>query len=183
VKKFVATPNAVVIGSAMQNLFVSANNDEFMPLAQQVLAQYGVKTIDNDTWYPHQLSLDVFKLIEAQSQNSMQNLVALGMAYVETATFPPEIQDVFSALTALSLTYSLNIRNIAKGEGYRVEKISEKHIQIHDLNPFPHDTVYGFIWGIAKRFRTTHDTFPSIKRTYFKSADPNADGALYDVTL
>jgi hypothetical protein len=142
-RKFIATSGAEVIGSAMQNLFVSVNQDEFSPLVDQVLINYGYKVIENDKWYPHQLSLDIFKLIESKQVNSSENLVALGMAYVETAIFPPEIIDVFSALSALSLTYNLNIRNIRQGEGYVVTKVSENHIQIKDLNPFPHDTVYG----------------------------------------
>jgi hypothetical protein len=178
-----ATPSAEVIGSAMQNLFVSLNQDEFAPFVDQVLADYGFKVIENEKWYPHQLSLDIFKLIESKHVNSSENLVALGMAYVETAIFPPEIKDVFSALSALSLTYNLNIRNIRQGEGYQVKKVSENHIQIQDLNPFPHDTVYGFIWGISKRFRAQQDVFPTIKRTIFNPTEPNADGALYDVTF
>jgi hypothetical protein len=183
VRKFIATPGAEVIGSAMQNLFVSMNREDFANFVEQVLTKYGVKSLDNNTWYPHQLSLDIFKMIEVNHKNASENLVALGMAYVETATFPPEINTVFTALSALSLTYNLNIRNVRQDEGYVVKKITENHIQIEDRNPFPHDTVYGFIWGISKRFRAHRDVFPTIKRTFFNAADPNADGALYDVTF
>jgi hypothetical protein len=42
VKKYVATPQAEVIGSAMQNLFVSINRDEFLPLVEQTFTRYGV---------------------------------------------------------------------------------------------------------------------------------------------
>lgn len=181
-RKYTASPRAEVIGSAMRNLFVSINHDEFQPLVEHVMAEYGVTTLKDDGWYPHQLSLDIFKLIETKKLNSTDNLVALGMAYVETATFPPEINNLFSALTALSLTYHLNIRNVPKNEGYEVKQISEKHIQIRDLNPFPHDTVYGFIWGICRRFRAEQDVFPTLTRTFNNPDDPNSDGALYDIT-
>jgi hypothetical protein len=183
VKKYVATPQAEVIGSAMQNLFVSINRDEFLPLVEQTFTDYGVDYIKDKAWYPHQLTLDIFKLIEDKKLNSMDNLVSLGMAYVETAKFPPEINNVYSALTALGQTYSLNIRNIANGEGYQVKRLSDNHIQIIDQNPFPHDTVYGFIWGIAKRFNTDPNSFPSITRTFLNPDDPNSDGAIYDVKL
>ncbi|MEO8607792.1 MAG: hypothetical protein ABI690_07930 [Chloroflexota bacterium] len=182
-RKYIATPQAEVIGSAMQNLFVSINRDEFLPLVEQTFTQYGVDNIQDKAWYPHQLTLDIFKLIEDAKLNSMDNLVSLGMAYVETATFPPQINSVYSALSALSQTYGLNIRNAADGEGYEVQQLSDQHIQIIDQNPFPHDTVYGFIWGIAKRFRANQDKFPSITRTYLNPDDPNSDGAIYDVML
>lgn len=182
-KKYVATPQAEVIGSAMQNLFVSIKRDEFLPLVEQTLQEYGVDYIQDKVWYPHQLTLDIFRLIEEAKLNSIENLVSLGVAYVETATFPPEINSVYTALSALSQTYALNIRNAADGEGYEINRISERHIQIIDRNPFPHDTVYGFIWGIAKRFRTHQDKFPSINRTFLNPDDPNADGAIYDVML
>lgn len=179
-KKYIATPSAEVIGSAMQNFFVSLNQDEFIALVQNTLKKYGVDEIAKDKWYPHQLSLDVFKLISQQKSNSMNNLVALGLAYVETATFPPEINSIPSAMLALSLTYGLNIRNIAPGEGYEVTQVANNHIQIKDFNPFPHDTVYGFIWGISKRF--ANEGLPVVVRTYFNPTEPDEDGALYDVT-
>ena len=167
----------------MQNLFVSIKRDEFLPLVLETFALHGIDDIEDKTWYPHQLTLDIFKLIEDKKLNSMDNLVSLGMAYVETAKFPPEINNVFSALTALSQTYNLNIRNVAPGEGYQVKQLSDHHIQIIDQNPFPHDTVYGFIWGIAKRFNTDTNNFPTITRTFLNPADPNSDGAIYDVKL
>jgi hypothetical protein len=180
-QKYIATPGAEVIGSAMQNLFVSVDHREFLPFVEQTLVKYGINTIENDRWYPHQLSLDIFKLINDHHGNSLHNLVALGMAYVETATFPPEINNISSALNALSLTYHLNIRNVPGTEGYEVLQLSDKHIRINDLNPFPHDTVYGFIWGIAKRFRSLRDNVPVIHRTFLNPEQPDDNGAVYDV--
>lgn len=180
-RKYIATPGAEVIGSAMTNLFTSMNADEFSSIVNAVLRSYGIAHIEPDQWYPHQLSLDIFKQIEDQRTNSMTNLVALGMAYVDTATFPPEINSIYSALMALSLTYHLNIRNVPNYEGYEVKQISDRHIQINDFNPFPHDTVYGFIWGIARRFKGNQQSVPVVTRHYFNEGDPNSDGALYDV--
>ncbi|MEP7286154.1 MAG: hypothetical protein ABI947_10345 [Chloroflexota bacterium] len=182
-RKYVATPGAEVIGIAMNNWFVSINRDEFLPLVKQTLDQYSIHKLEDDKWYPHQISLDIFRLIDAQKTSAADSLVALGMAYVETAVFPPEINSTLSGLMALSLTYHLNIRNVPKTEGYEVSQISDKHIQIKDENPFPHDTVYGFVWGIAKRFKTSKDGFALIKRTFCNPDDPDADGAIYDVTL
>jgi hypothetical protein len=183
VKKYVATVGAEVIGSAMQNFFVTIGGDEIKSFVEEVLDRYQVTAIQNDQWYPHQLSLDVFKLIADQQPRATEQLMALGLAYVETANFPPENNSVLSALTALRHTYYLNIRNVPQSEGYEVNLISPNHIQVKDLNPFPHPTVYGFIWGIAKRFRSTQDTLPVMQQHFMNPDDPDADGALYDILL
>jgi hypothetical protein len=182
-RKYIASGGAEVIGSAMKNWFVGLNRDEYMPLIKPTLRRYGILDVRDDRWYPHQYSLDVFKIIAESGTNPAAHLVSLGMAYVETATFPPEINDTSSALLLLPQIYHLNIRNIPEHEGYEVALVAENHIQIRDRNPFPHDTVYGFIWGIARRFRAREDNFATLKRTFFNPADPDSDGALYDVMV
>lgn len=182
-KKYEATPGAEVIGSAMQNFFVTLGGDEIRPYVEEVLDRYEVTAIDNEGWYPHQLSLDIFRLIADQHPKPAEQLLALGLAYVETATFPPENNSVLSALSALSLTYHLNIRHVAQGEGYEVNLISPNHIQVKDHNPFPHPTVYGFIWGIAKRFRNQSDILPVMHQVFMNPEDPDANGALYEIVL
>jgi hypothetical protein len=182
-KKYVATPGAEVIGSAMQNFFVTIGGSEVKPFVEEVLANYQVKVIQNDQWYPHQLSLDIFRLIAEQHPQPTEQLMALGIAYTETATFPPENNSILSALTALALTYHLNIRHVPQAEGYEVTLLSSNHIQVRDLNPFPHPTVYGFIWGIAKRFRKTQDILPVMQQHFMNSDEPDSDGALYEIIL
>lgn len=182
-KKYVATPGAEVIGSAMQNFFLSIGGDEIKPFVKEVLDRYQVKIIQNDQWYPHQLSLDIFRLITEKHSHPTQQLMALGMAYTETATFPPENNSILSALTSLSLTYRLNIRHVPQTEGYEVNLISPNHIQVKDLNPFPHPTVYGFIWGIAKRFRNTKDILPVIQQHFMNPDDPDSNGAFYEIIV
>ena len=180
-QKYVASPNAEVIGSAMNNFFVSLNKDMFMPIVEQTLSEYGITEIKDDEWYPHQVSLHVFKRILDTDNNASENLVALGLAYVETAAFPPEIDTIATAMHALKQTYHLNIRNVPKTEGYEVIEVSPKHIQVVDENPFPHDTVYGFIWGVARRFREGNEA-ATVTRKYINELNPDDNGAIYDVT-
>jgi|GEM_PF-4738399 len=182
-KKYIATLGAEVIGSAMNNWFVSENRDVFFPIVQKILDLYGIDMLQDDQWYLHQISLDIFKLINAQNADFHNNLTELGIAYVETARFPYQINNTRSALMALPTIYHLNIRNIPQTEGYQVSQLTNGHLQIKDLNPFPHDTVYGFIWGITKRFRASKDVVPYIKCTFLNPDDPDSDGAIYDVEL
>lgn len=180
-RKYIATPGSEGLGSAMRNFFVSLTNDETLPLVQQVFAKYGVEELHDDQWYPVQLTMDVFRLVEDKKTNASTNLVALGMAYVDTVTFPPEVNTVLFGLTALQQTYHLNVRYAPDTEGYVVHQISDNHLQIEDHTPFPHDTVFGFIWGIARRFRPSKDSFPMVDRSVFNPDDPDSDGALYNV--
>lgn len=179
-RKYKATPGALIIGSAMRNFFVSLNQDDFITIVEKKLTKAGIAQLDNDEWYPHQISLDIFNEI-AQNVNATQNLVALGMAYVKTATFPPEADTIEKALMLLHQVYQLNVKNISEREGYEIQRVSNDHIRVIDLNPFPHDTVYGFIWGIANRFKEVN-THPTVVRTYKNEADPDSDGAVYDIT-
>jgi len=179
-KKYVASPGAEVIGVAMHNFFVSINKHQFEEIVQVKLSNAGIDRIDDDAWYSHQLVLDIFKQI--QSDTLSQNLVALGMGYVETALFPPEVDNIQSGLILLADTYHLNIRNAPAEEGYQAEVISDKHIRIADKNPFPHDTVYGFIWGICKRFAKPNEVF-EVHREYEVEDAPDNGGATYDIIL
>lgn len=182
-KKFVATSDAEVIGSAMHNFFVSLNQEMFSSIVKDTLAEHGIVQIQNEHWYPLQISLDVFKRIDEAGLNASENLVALGLAYVETATFPSEINTVSTALSTLPLTYHLNIRNVPQDEGYEILDVSPTHIQVVDHNPFPHDVVYGFIWGIARRFGQATGMRATVHRTFINKENPNQDGAFYDVQL
>lgn len=129
-KKFIAAPGAEIIGSAMQNMFITVDHEEYLPFVEQVLAQYGIRKLEDDKWYPQQIPMDIFKLISQRETNSQHNLVGLGMAYVETGKFPPHINNIATGLNALSQTYDLNNRNGAEGEGFVVKQLSETHFQI-----------------------------------------------------
>ena len=82
----------------------------------------------------------------------------------------------------LAETYHMNNRNVPADEGYETHIISDDHIKVVDKNPFPHDTVYGFIWGICKRFAGANEQF-SVYRTFVSPDDPDSDGAIYDIKL
>ena len=115
-RKFIAAPGAEIIGSAMQNMFITVDHEEYLSFVEQMLAKYGIRQLEDDKWYPQQLPMDIFKLISQRETNSQHNLVGLGMAYVETGTFPPYINNIATGLNALSQTYYLNNRNGAEGE-------------------------------------------------------------------
>ncbi len=179
-EKYKATPGSEVIGSAMHNFFISLNREEFADVVEAAMSAAGIEDFKDDEWYSFQLTLDIFKEI-SQGRKISQNLVALGLAYVETATFPPEAQTIEDAILLLPQVYHINIRNIPEYEGYEVVRVDDHHIRVFDNNPFPHDTVYGFVWGIANRFKEGRMD-ATVVRTYNNPDDPDSDGAVYDIT-
>lgn len=164
----------------MQNFFVSQHTQPFDHVVREILNLYGIDTFNEDEWYPVELALELFKAIEMRTNK--QNLIALGMAYVETALFPPEIDSIESGLTLLANTYDINCRNVAENEGYVTKVIDDHHIQVKDLNPFPHDVVYGFIWGLCRRFKEEGEHF-TVHREYLNEEKPDSAGAIYNIYI
>ncbi|NDJ75313.1 MAG: hypothetical protein GYB65_03560 [Chloroflexi bacterium] len=178
-QKYIAHPETEVHGQAMLHFFVSINREEFLPAVEDILAENGVGKIEEDQWYPMQLWLDIFQRI-AENSNSMSNLVALGMSAIETGTLPPDIDSIVSAMNLLNAIYGLNLRNFPDDEGYEVSEVGKRHVRVKDRTPFPHDVVYGYIYGLSKQFGNA-ETF-TVRRTYLNEADPDSDGAVYDIT-
>ncbi|MEM6282454.1 MAG: hypothetical protein AAF787_09705 [Chloroflexota bacterium] len=183
-KKHTATPGSEIRGDVMFNMYLSRayqESDVVRNTVAEILDKYGIEQIDENTWYPTQITLDVFQQIQSDQTEATFNLVSLGAAYVETAALPPEIDSISRALTTLGLTYDINVRNAAPGEGYEVEQIDPRHIRVRDNNPFPHDVVYGFIWGLAQRF-CPEGAYAVVVREYEDEQHPDAAGATYHVT-
>lgn len=179
-EKYIATPNSEIIGATMQNFFVSQHTQPFDHVVREILNVYGIDKFNEDEWYPVELALELFKAIEMRTNK--QNLVALGVAYVDTALFPPEVNSIESGLTLLANTYDINCRNVAKDEGYTTKIIDTDHIQVEDYNPFPHDVVYGFIWGLCRRFKEKGEHF-SVHREYMSPENPDSRGAIYNIYI
>lgn len=178
--KYLASPGAEIIGSAMRALLARLNQDRFMPVISDVLASYNVRPIQDEIWYPFQALLDVFKRI-AGEQRSDHNLIDVGLDYTERTLVSPETRSVLDGLRNLHLSYRTSLRHITEDEGYQITEIGERHIQVNDHTPFPHDMIYGFIWGVARRFRAGASPC-LIWRRYVNAATPDLDGACYDVT-
>lgn len=159
---FVAgTPEAKVAGHAMIAFADNLEADVVEPL----LAKRGLTAIDPEGWYDHQVWMDILKelqetLGEGQAQTAF---VAFGRQVVETAVMPPEIQSIPDVLNALHAIHHANLRNIPEEEGYIVEKRGEKHYAVYHNTPNPEDAIYGFLWGLASRFKEPTEIF-SVQR-------------------
>lgn len=154
-KPFVAgTPEAKVLGQTVIAFSENLMADEVKPL----LPKHGLDNIDPEAWYPHQNWLNVLKDLE-QTDSASTTFVAFGKKVVETAAMPPEMKTIPDVLNALHAIHHMNLQNIPEEEGYFIEKIADNHYHVHHNTPNPEEAIYGFIWGLAARFRAQGEDF------------------------
>lgn len=118
-------------------------------LALKYLASAGLTDIEPEGWYSQQAWLDVFSMI---SQKVGKNtLKAIGKSIPESAKFPPEIQDIHSALASIDVAYKMNHRNGNIGF-YNYSKVSDNEAMLHCQNPYPSEFDEGIIEAMAEKF-------------------------------
>jgi hypothetical protein len=180
VQKYVTSPEAEMHGAAMQAYFKNLNSHDVKPYLEQILKKYGLTEISPNRWYPSQLALDLYRLITSQG-GGMFDLVAIGMRMVEDAPYPAEVDSIQAALQGLNEGYKMGVRNFPSDEGYVIEELSQRHVRVYEYLPYPHDIMYGYIYGLARRFAPKGANL-SVQRTFLVPNDPDADGAVYDIT-
>ncbi|MFW9993776.1 MAG: hypothetical protein ACFFD4_17150 [Candidatus Odinarchaeota archaeon] len=133
---------------------------------------------DADHWYSQQRWLDAFKII-AERVGS-RTLFRIGLKIPENAVFPPEINDVESALQSIDVAYHMNHKNYGtNGLGhYRCVKTGEKEIRIVCDNPYPCDFDWGIITAMAKRF----NQLVKVKHDHGKCRKNGDETCTYTVT-
>jgi hypothetical protein len=152
---FVAgTPQAEVIGQTVLAFAQNLEADTIAPL----LPKYGLDNIDPEKWYPHQAWMNILKEL-SEMPDGATGLVAFGRKVVETAMMPPEIDTIPKMLEALHAIHHLNLRHVPEEEGYSLEKLGEKHYIVYQNTPNPDDAIYGFLWGLAARFKAPGEQF------------------------
>jgi len=156
-KPYVAgTPQAEVIGQTM----ISFVDNLEAKTIQPILEKHGITQIDADKWYPHQLWMDILKdMEETLGGQATSAFVAFGRQVVKNAVMPPQIQTIPDALNALHAIHHANLRNVPEEEGYSIEVKGEKHYIVYHNTPNPDDAIYGFLWGMAARFKGEGEQF------------------------
>ena len=149
-------PETEVIGQTVLAFSENLQSELIRPL----LPQHGLGNIDPEAWYPHQAWLDVLKAIsENAGGNAMNTFVAFGQKVVETAVMPPELKTIPDVLNALHSIHHMNLRNAVEEEGYVIEAIDDNHYLVYENTPNPSYAIYGFLWGICKRFKQPNEKF------------------------
>ena len=121
-------------------------------IAQRYLSEAGLPEVKPDGWYKQQNWLDAFKLISEKIEKN--TLKAIGQSIPENAKFPPQIQDIHSALAAIDMAYQMNHRNGEIGF-YKYSKVAENEAVVHCKNPYPSEFDEGIVTSMATKFAKT----------------------------
>ncbi len=133
----------------------------------EILKECGISDIKPDEWYSQQGWLNAFKHISENIGSS--TLLLIGKSIPDNAQFPPEINDIFKALSAIDIAYHMNHRlnghtlfnpqtgSMTEGIGhYHYKKVSDNEIEIRCDNPYPCDFDRGIVMQMANRFRPAY---------------------------
>ena len=129
--------------------------------------------VDRAAWFPLESWLAAYEGIS--SEIGLNSLYACGRSIPDNAVFPPNVKDVFSAVSSIEVAYHMNHRKAGKvmfdpttgmfleGIGhYKVEQVpNERRLIALCENPYPCDFDRGIIASMANRFepdaKTVHD--------------------------
>ncbi len=126
----------------------------------QILAENGIDNPKPGEWYKQQDWLDAFRIIGDEIGPSV--LYSIGRAIPENAQFPPEIDDIEKALSAIDVAYHMNHRGGEIGT-YGFEKVGDKHVKMVCANPYPCDFDRGIIESMAKKFKPENSILVIVK--------------------
>ena len=122
----------------------------FKSQAMKILEQNGVIDPAPGMWYQQQAWLDAFKFISEEiGPNTLYNI---GRKIPENAQFPPDIDNIEKALSAIDVAYHMNHRGGEIGH-YTFESTGEKSGKVICNNPYPCEFDKGIVESMARKFQ------------------------------
>lgn len=147
-KTFVASSSSVEVNGETIYSVIDGMG-VFKSTAIKILSDNGIVDPKPGQWYKQQSWLDAFKSISDKVGNSTLN--AIGQKIPENAQFPPEINDIHKALSAIDIAYHMNHRNGEIGN-YKYEKTGDRSAKVICTNPYPDEFDKGIIHQMGKKF-------------------------------
>ncbi|NJK32437.1 MAG: hypothetical protein HC927_08510 [Deltaproteobacteria bacterium] len=118
-------------------------------VVQKLLADAGVDRIDPERWYDFDWARSIYYKIEAQVGRGA--VIEVGRKMIETAEFPPGIDDIHSVLLSLDAAYRLNARG--PDIGTITTTIEDEHSATLTWTPkFPCALNIGIMEGSCSRY-------------------------------
>lgn len=99
-------------GAALNSFILALGHSE--AVIQRLLADAGVDRIDPDRWYDYDWSISIYYKIGEEIGRSA--LIAVGRKMIETAAYPPGIDNVHTLLMSLGAAVRLNARGPEIGD-------------------------------------------------------------------
>lgn len=142
------TNGADVLGQSANAIFNHMRKDDVI----ESLTKHGLSELQAEEWYPVDGFVDVMAEWY-QNPNTTDNLVSVGMAIIDNALLPAEVDDMspLEQLSLISMIHDQSHRNGDVGQ-HIINQVADNHIQITSNTPYPDDMIYGYIYGICKRY-------------------------------
>jgi hypothetical protein len=112
--------------------------------------------------------------------NSTENLIAIGVKRAETGPLPELVKNIQDVMELLNHYYPMTHRNFAEGEGVTTHKHGDKHYVVIFNTPYPWELLYGYVWGLVKRFSYSASSFTV---RHLDQSVPNESGEVMDIVL
>ncbi len=178
VPKYVLThPEAEIKGLSLISLEQSSELEEFADL----LDKYGLRGIKGEQYYKLATVMEYYREV-MQRPNASTNFVSMGINLHKSVVLPEDVKTIEDGLRLMIYIIKINVIHDPTIETwYQIERIGDRHIRLIDQSPFPHDLLYGYVYGVSRRL-APEGTRPTVRRTFMNEADPDADGAVYDIT-
>lgn len=147
----------------------------------EILAHHGLYPLEADGWYSQQKWLNAYK--EVATLLGENTLFMIGKAIPNNADFPPNVDNLYSALQSINVAYHFNHRCGEIGY-YRLIHFDadEAHARMECYTPYHSDFDRGIISAMVERFR------PETSLNYKVGLDPHrpnrkegADSCFYDM--
>lgn len=151
-----------ILGQFIVAYYDATNSDHF----NHFFERNNLGRINPDEWYPLQDLLNVFNDM-VDDRSDMMDFISIGMNMAENADLPSDFDsmDVPELMKQAGNIFMSAFRGSDVGE-IGVELVSDNHVKVHYVTPFPDDVVYGTLYGFLRRYS---DNSSSIKAYY----DPN----------
>jgi hypothetical protein len=153
----------------------------FKDRAYKILQNNGIVDPIPDKWYNQQAWLDAFKEISTSLGDN--TLVMIGKKIPENAKFPPDIDSLGKALSAIDGAYHANHRGGDIGN-YKMVRSSENLVKMVCNNPYPCAFDSGLVTAFVAKFKPKGSSrFANVKHDDSESCrKKGADSCTYLIT-
>jgi hypothetical protein len=124
----------------------------------RLVATYHLDTLEAEAFYPQQDVCDMQKQMSVEMGLFSGDLVKIGIKSIESIGFPDEVKTVKDALAMLHQIYQAIHQNVPPEEGWIFKAVSENVLMIYFNAPYEPFAAYGYIYGIANRFKPAGKT-------------------------
>jgi hypothetical protein len=137
-------------GAALSSFIKGLGQSE--SVIQRILQPHGLKAIDPEQWYDLELARAIY--YDLEKHVGSRTLYNVGIQMIESAPFPPQINDVPSVLSSLNGAYSMNVRGPQIG-GITTVLEDDDAAVVTFSTPFPCHLEQGVVAGCCKKFGAT----------------------------